>query len=159
MILLYNNDGSIKYQNFDTFVQQGSNNVNMVYVAIDGYSLEQWSCSAIFTLPNQTTTNVSGIATNFQVDGTNYQGYSITLSLSETLYAGTLLMSLNLINSSQAILATYRANIIINATGYFPDGYIDEDAETAITVSQYNALKGSQVAYLIKKMMMINYNQ
>lgn len=149
MYLIYNNDGSFLTKILGESIQQGNNGVNQIFVAIvdeDGnsWSTSDWTCVANFTLPDDTITQLSGVATSSVTVGENtYDGYIITLTSAQTVYEGKLTMSLSLYDVDDNVLWTYQYAFTVNPTDYDAD-------ETTITVAQYNALISTLNSYLLK---------
>ena len=135
MYILFNKDGSIFDTNISEYVMQGSNLVNVIYVAFVDSEYLDWSASGNFTLPDESNSVLVGISTTFLYKGVNYIGWKITLTNNETKYNGTLGVSINLIKNEQ-VLYTYLYNITINETGYPLDG----EWTTNINYAQFNTL-------------------
>lgn len=143
MIILFNYDGSIKTLIVSESINQGSNNVNKVYAAIEGHPVEDYSCNAIFELPNGDLEQLAGTQSTFTVDDTEYDGYEVSLAESVTIYAGNLKMNLKLLDLADNVLCTYQVKLKVNPTGYEPN-------TTFITEAQYNALLQSLNSYQLK---------
>lgn len=135
MYILFNKDGSIFDTNISEYVMQGSNLVNVIYVAFVDSEYLDWSASGNFTLPDDSNSVLVGVSTTFLYKGVNYIGWKITLTNNETKYDGTLNVSINLIKNEQT-LYTYLFNITINPTGYPLDG----EWTTNINYAQFNTL-------------------
>ena len=135
MYILFNKDGSIFDTNVSEYVMQGSNLVNVIYVAFVDSEYLDWSASGNFTLPDESNSVLVGVSTTFLYKGVNYTGWKITLTNNETKYNGTLKVSINLIKNEQ-ILYTYLYNITINETGYPLDG----EWNVNINYAQFNTL-------------------
>ena len=126
--IIFNNDGSIKNIGFADIIVQGDDNTDEIYCAIEGRSNDAYLANAYFELPNGDSNSLSGVASSFSVDGSTYQGYKITLTASQTVFAGNVRMSLRL--EGTGIKWTYNVILTINESGYDPD-------EVAITMAQY----------------------
>ena len=126
--IIFNNDGSIKNLGFADIIVQGDDNTDEIYCAIEGRSNDAYLANAYFELPNGDSNSLSGVASSFSVDGSAYQGYKITLTASQTVFAGNVRMSLRL--EGTGIKWTYNVILTINESGYDPD-------EVAITMAQY----------------------
>ena len=135
MYILFNKDGSIFDTNVSEYVMQGSNLVNVIYVAFVDSEYLDWSASGNFTLPDESNSVLVGVSATFLYKGVNYTGWKITLTNNETKYNGTLGVSINLIKNEQ-ILYTYLYNITINETGYPLDG----EWNVNINYAQFNTL-------------------
>lgn len=129
--IIFNNDGSIKNIGFADIIVQGDDNTDEIYCAIEGRSNDAYLATAYFELPNGDSNSLSGVASSFSVDGSPYQGYKITLTASQTVFAGNVRMSLRL--EGTGIKWTYNVILTINESGYDPD-------EVAITMAQYHNL-------------------
>lgn len=129
--IIFNNDGSIKNLGFADIIVQGDDNTDEIYCAIEGRSNDAYLATAYFELPNGDSNSLSGVASSFSVDGSTYQGYKITLTASQTVFAGNVRMSLRL--EGTGIKWTYNVILTINESGYDPD-------EVAITMAQYDNL-------------------
>ena len=134
MYVIYNNDGSIKYKLLNEFVEQGNNNVNELFVAIEGR--ENWTLYASFKLPNgSTTTAVSSTpTTEFIKDIGTFTGRKILLSNAETLVAGALQMNVVCLDENDAKLVAFNTYITINETG------IQLSDPVLLTVQEYENL-------------------
>lgn len=126
--IIFNNDGSIKNLGFADIIVQGDDNTDEIYCAIEGRSNDAYLATAYFELPNGDSNSLSGVASSFSVDGSTYQGYKITLTASQTVFAGNVRMSLRL--EGTGIKWTYNVILTINESGYDPD-------EVDITMAQY----------------------
>lgn len=134
MYVIYNNDGSIKYKLLNEFVEQGNNNVNELFVAIEGR--ENWTLYASFKLPNgNTTTVVSSTPTTEFIEGLGtFTGRKILLSNAETLIAGALQMNAVCLDENDAKLVAFNTYITINETG------IQLGDPVLLTVQEYENL-------------------
>ena len=94
MYIIYNNDGSLKIVSLDTYIQQGNDNVNKVFVAVENKSTDTYTAEAYFELPNGDLNRLLGVVKNEEIDGSPYSGYEITLTAAQTVYAGSLKMNL-----------------------------------------------------------------
>ena len=133
MYILYKNDGSVKAVNLTDFVQKGNNNVNSIFLAIEGYTNDDWSASVIFTLPNQEQVASTPTKTTQEINGVTYSGWLVTISSDVTIYEGIDTFSITVFNLSNQVLFTYRAKITINPSVIVPD-------QTTITYAQYQSL-------------------
>ena len=134
MYVIYNNDGSIKYKLLNEFVEQGNNNVNELFVAIEGK--ENWTLYASFKLPNgSTTTAVSSTPTTEFIENIGtFTGRKILLSNAETLVAGALQMNVVCLDENDAKLVAFNTYITINETG------IQLSDPILLTVQEYENL-------------------
>lgn len=134
MYVIYNNDGSIKYKLLNEFVVQGNNNVNELFVAIEGR--EDYSLYATFKLPNgSTTTVVSSTPTTEFIEGLGtFTGRKILLSNAETLVAGALQMNVICLDENDAKIVAFNTYITVNETG------IQLSDPVLLTVQEYENL-------------------
>ena len=142
-VVIFNKDGSIKNLIFDQIIVQGNNGVDDIYCAIEGYGNDSYTLEAVFDLPNGDVSSLSGVASTFQVDGSTYNGFKVTLTSRETAIPGIVKMSLRA--SSQYLDRQYTTeiNLTINESGYAPE-YTD------ITMSQYENLLSMLSTYQVK---------
>ena len=142
-VVIFNKDGSIKNLIFDQIIVQGNNGVDEIYCAIEGYDNDTYALEALFDLPNGDISSLTGGANTFQVDGSTYNGFKVTLTSRETALPGIVKMSLRA--SSQYLERQYTAqiNLTINESGYAPE-YTD------ITMSQYENLLAMLSTYQVK---------
>lgn len=146
MFIIFNEDGSRKISNFTDYIMQGSNLVNFIDVAIEGKSVEEWSCSGIFTLPQLTTITNQATVQRFEIDGKLYYGYRIPLTEEVTRYSGQVGLNIVAVNSLSQVLVTYTTNLTVNQTGY----PLDDSWDNAITVAEYNSLMAQLTTYQLK---------
>lgn len=132
--IVFNQDGSIKAFEFPSYVIQGSQNVNKIVVAIDNDTFAGKTVLAKFMLPNGDTNSLSFDLANqeFSILGVTYNGIGVYLTQKQTYYAGTLLVSIEVLSTAaQTILYTYQCKVTINPSTFNPD---------AISDSQYDQL-------------------
>ena len=139
MYLIYNTDGSIKALKVGESIQQGNNGVNQIFVSVDGMSVSDYTATAYFVLPDDSVSSVIGVIGS--VEGVN--GYLITLTSSQTLYAGKLEMSLALKDLQNNTLWTYEYQFIVNPTGYTA-------TEVNISMDMWDSLVQSLNSYALK---------
>lgn len=142
-VVIFNKDGSIKNLIFDQIIVQGNNGVDDIYCAIEGYSNDSYTLEAIFDLPDGDISSLSGVASTFQVDGSTYNGFKVTLTSRETSLPGIVKMSLRAASQYLDRQYTTEINLTINESGYAPD-YTD------ITMSQYENLLSMLSTYQVK---------
>ena len=142
-VVIFNKDGSIKNLIFDQIIVQGNNGVDEIYCAIEGYDNDSYTLLALFDLPNGDASTLNGVASTFQVDGSAYSGFKVTLTSQETALPGIVKMSLRA--SSQYLERQYTTeiNLTINESGYLPEF-------TDITMSQYENLLSMLSTYQVK---------
>ena len=134
MYVIYNNDGSIKGKFLNEFVMQGNNNVNELFVAIEGR--EDYSLYASFKMPNGSTTTVvsSTPATEFIEGLGTFTGRKILLSNAETLVAGALQMNVVCLDENDNKIVAFSTYITVNETG------IQLSDPVLLTVQEYENL-------------------
>lgn len=133
MKIIFNQDGSIESITIPESIQQGNDGVDEIFVKWNGYSNTDYTCDAVFTLPNGDT--------NTLVATTSGSGFLITLTEAQTLYAGKLLASFRL-KDLNTTLFSYQYEFQINPTGADID-------ETTITIAQYNSIVQAMNSYLL----------
>lgn len=137
MFVIFNKDGSVFAKTQSDFIMQGSNKVNKVYVGFVDNDYTNWSCNAVFNLPNETRTTIPAleVAGGFDYLGVNYKGWEISLTDEVTRYSGVATMTIQVVSGETNVLFTYLTNITINRTGLPLSGYWDD----SITVAQFNS--------------------
>lgn len=143
MFIIYNNDGSLKIVSLDTYIQQGNDGVNKVFVAVEQRNVETYTAEAYFELPNGDLNRLLGVVKNVEIDGSNYNGYEITLTAAQTVYAGSLKMNLVLKDNNENTLYTYTREFTVNRTSMEVD-------ESAISKAEYEALIRTLSSYQLK---------
>ncbi len=142
MYLIRNKDGSIKKAFLNEFVNQGSNNVNYIDLAIEGLEIGEWSADCLFELPNGEIVQLAGVQKEFSVDSTTYKGYRISLSSAVLSYAGILKGVARNYDAYGNILYSYPFEIMVNATT------LDSAYDAPITIAQYNAFMKLLATYI-----------
>lgn len=145
MDILYKSDGSIKYISQAEYVNQRSNLANYIFVAFvddKGKSTTEGnSAEATFVYPNEMGSSILyGSATNKQVDGDNYAGFLFKLTSTQTQYAGTVQVSIDVVSSDGTSLFTYTYNMTVNPTSI---------GESTLTTSEIESLLESMAQYQI----------
>jgi len=136
MYVIFKQDGSMKLQNLGEFIQQGSSNYNVIFVAIEGFTSLTYSTAGYCTLPNSSIVVLNGVSASETIEGTSYLGYKLTLTAECLQYAGTLLMAIQCYNTTQR-LVTYPISLTINETG------VKDNTELNITIGQLNSYLAS----------------
>lgn len=133
--VIFNKDGSVKNFYFTEIINQNSDNVNEIFVAVDGMSNDTYVASANFELPDGTANTLTGVVVpHLNIDGSDYQGYKFTLTSAQTAIDGNVLCSIVLTNTGATqTLYTYQIILTINPTASSPD--VEQ-----ISVAQYNNL-------------------
>ena len=142
MYLIRNKDGSIKKAFTNEFVNQGSNNVNYIDMAIDGLEVGQWTADCFFELPNGTTAVLAGSQIQFSVDDVTYNGYRVYLKSAVLSYPGILKAVARNYSSSGNILYSYPFEIVVNATT------LDSTYDAPITEAQYESFMAMLSTYI-----------
>lgn len=138
--ILFNEDGSLRFLKIKGSIQQGNNNVNEFFVAIDGLDNEDYTCVIEFERPDGDVVEGTAEIDSDVINEESYNGYYFTIPVSATLYAGIVKMNLKLLDLNDKVLCTYQVSLRINPTGYQPDA-------TTITEAQYNLLLQSLNGY------------
>ena len=132
MYIIFNKDGSVKEEQLDTYVNQHSDGVNFIDIAIDGYDYNTYTASASFLLPNSETLTATAHASKEIVTSCGaYNGWRFYLYSAETQYEGDLSFSV-IATQSNTQLFTYLVKITINATA--------KQLSTSITWDEYTQL-------------------
>lgn len=117
MYLIYNSNGSVKYENLVDFIVQGSNDVNKILISIDEYEPTAFSLSGHFVLPDGTVTDISSDTTDsVEIDGTTY--YGVVLSLTSEVTALDGLVRVNIVakeNDTDKVLVTMQTFLTVNS--------------------------------------------
>lgn len=135
--ILLNADGSVKKTNFTDSIQQNNDEVNHIFVSVDGLNTSTHDLLGIFVLPDGTVSEESGeVRNNYEYEtGETANGYLLTLTINETKLAGLVYLTLQVKQTyTQNTLYTYRAALTINESASL-------SSVTLITLAQYNALK------------------
>lgn len=144
MELLFRNDGSLKYVNVCEPINQGSNNSNKVFVAIEGRAADTFTLKANFRLPTGEVVQLLGSTPETKtIDGEEYTGVYVSLSSSVTIYAGDLKMSVSALSLNNDVLVTYAVKLKVNETPYLA-------SDVDITGQQYDNLVASLSQYQLK---------
>lgn len=152
--IIFKSDGSIKETNFTEVINQNSNEVNQIFVSSEGIDdIDDYSLVGIFVLPDGSTSEVVGVATEdveYQ-DGQTANGYILTLTQNETFIPGIVLLTLQINeDDTQKTLYTYRVALTINETANL-------SSLTLISLAQYNALKTYIDTNFLKKTSATSY--
>ena len=142
MYLIRNKDGSIKKAFTNEFVQQGSNNVNYIALAIEGLNNSEWTADCLFELPNGEVVQLAGTQETFNVDDEEINGYIVYLSSAVLTYAGILKVVARNYDASRKILYSYPFEIMINATA------LEDSYDAPITIAQYNSFMALLATYI-----------
>lgn len=141
MYIIFNKDGSIKESQLNDYVNQYSDGVNFIDVAIDGLKGDAYSASCAYTLANGDTLTDTGVYRNSVGDG-SYEGYRFTLHSAETQYDGALKFSLVATDKDGAQLFTYEYEITINPSA--------GAKTTAVTWEEYKSLLSALASYQLQ---------
>lgn len=134
--IIYGTDGRVIKTNFTELIQVGNNNVNEIFVSIQGLDAADYTVSGLFTLPDKTlTTEIGVLEENCEYESGVYaDGYLITITEDETKYAGRVFLSIQLLNAGDnSVLYTYKVVLTINDTGVATD-------ISSISLDQYTNL-------------------
>ena len=117
MYLIYNSNGSVKYENLVDFIVQGSNDVNKILISIDEHEPTAFSLSGHFVLPDGTITDISSDTTDsVEIDGRTYNGVVLALTSEVTALEG--LVRVNIVakeNDTDKVLVTMQTFLTVNS--------------------------------------------
>lgn len=155
MYVIYNSDGSIFKKSITEYIQQGNSYANVLFVSVKDVNLDGYTCAAVITLPNGQ--NIGGIIEPSSepetIDGTEYDGYYITLDETATLMAGAIRISVST-TIEDVRTVTYPIYLNVNSTPF------DADAPLMMSYNQYlqlTALIESQT-YVYNSKITISFN-
>lgn len=146
MTIIFNQDGSIRYLELGEYVQKGNHNVDLIQVGIYGQDITSDTVTAQFQLPDESTNQII-ITTTGTVDygDTTINVRKFYLTNAQTVFAGVLKMSIQVVNAQGKTLYTYLTRLTINESTALADS-------TTITQEEYNeivtALAGKQGIYV-----------
>ena len=136
MYIIYNNDGSVKKINLTDYIQKGNNNVNSIFLGIEGKTNVQWAATVYFTLPSGDVVDpevITPTTANQTIDARNYSGWVVSIPSAVTVYEGIVKFSVSVSDLNDNVLFTYEGKLIINPSSVVPN-------ETKILLSQYQSL-------------------
>ena len=133
MYILYNGDGSVKAIKLTDYIQKGNNNVNSIFLAIEGKTNSEWAATIVFILPDGSAIPITPTTKTESIFGTTYSGWSVSIPSAVTIYEGQVIFSVTVLNLQSQILFTYRGKLTINPSAIIPD-------ITSITYNQYQTL-------------------
>lgn len=133
MYIIYGEDGKVLKKNLTDYIQKGNNNVNEIFLAIEGKTNDEWTADVIFTLPNGDVATLAPSPTTKTIYGTEYSGWLLSIASSVTAYEGNVLMSIRCLDLNEDTLLTFQTGLVINPSVVVPN-------ETTITYAQYQAL-------------------
>lgn len=152
LAIVLNDDGSIYKLILPKYVNQGSDYGDLMFVGFKEQPSELYTVIARFRLPNGDTNQLTMSPNSHQsIQGTPYTGWSALLTAAQTLYAGILYVSFEIIDSNLHVLYSIPAKITVNPTTYQPD---DEDVN--INNAEYENI-ALQLTYLATDMASQNY--
>ena len=136
MYIIYNADGSIKKINLTDYIQKGNNNVNSIFLAIEGKTNAEWEGTIYALLPDGTKEGpITPTNDTETIDGVSYSGFVWSISANVTAFEGLVYFSLKATTlGGLNTLFTYLGKIVINPASAIPN-------ETKINVAQYEALR------------------
>lgn len=143
MYILFKKDGSVSERQLADYVNQHSDGVNYIDIAIIDTSVDAYTADGNFKLPNNDIISqpgefVSRIKTSMGV----YQGYRLTLTNAITEYHGEVALTIECFNSDKTTLFTYPVKIIVNET--------TGQGDNPITRDEYNALRAMMADYQLQ---------
>ena len=133
MYIIYGEDGKVLKKNITDYIQKGNDDVNEIFLAIEGKTNDEWTADVIFTLPNGDVTTLAPSPSVKTIYGIVYSGWLLSIASSVTVYEGNVLMSIRCLDLDEDTLLTFQTVIVINPSVVVPN-------ETTITYAQYQAL-------------------
>lgn len=133
--VIFNKDGSVAKKDLTEIINQNSDRVNKMFVHIKDTTPEDYGVSAVFRLPNGTSSQRAADTVLYEltIDNVVYRGYVVELTAIETTYAGNLVMSIVCYNAeTKGTLWSYPVYLTVNETVV--------DSEAPITRSEYLTL-------------------
>ena len=143
MYIILNQDGSVKESQLSDYINQYSDGVNFIDIAVVGKTPSAYTASVLYTFSNEETETDSadGTITIETSDGT-YEGWRFILWDAMTQYDGDLLASFVGTNSDGTQLFSYPVTMTVNKTSSVK--------RTNITWEEYKSLKASQADYQLQ---------
>ena len=143
MYIIFKQDGSVSEKQLADYVNQHSDGVNFIDIAVIGQSVDAYTADGNFKLPNsdivsQPAEFVSRIKTSTGV----FQGYRLTLTSAITEYHGEVALTIECFNSDKSTLFTYPVKITVNET--------TGEGDTPITKDEYDALRAMMADYQLQ---------
>lgn len=143
--LIFNSDGSIKIKSLSQFIQKGDDGTKSVFIGIEGKSSEDYTLGGVALLPDgETTVNLTGVASELNVDGTTYPGFTLTLTAAVTLYEGQVKLSFTAIDNNDHVLVSSQILLRINPST------IEQGQEFELPYAEMIQLLSSLNSYQIK---------
>lgn len=143
MYVIFNPDGSVREKQFADYVNQHSDGVNFIDFAIVGFSVDKYTASGNFSLPNGDVVSQPAVFhKGIKTSSGDFDGYRLTLSATETEYNGKLGLSISFVDSDKNALFTYPVEITVNAT--------TEVGTNNITEDQYKNLMATIASYQLQ---------
>lgn len=116
MYIIFHKDGSIHESQLNDYVNQNSDGVNFIDVAIVGVGQDKYTISGEYTLPNGEKLSYSASANNkIETSQDTYTGWTLSLYQALTEFSGTLALSIMAVQDG-ATLFTYPVEINVNKT-------------------------------------------
>lgn len=135
--VLFNSDGNVKKINFTRFIQQNNDEVDHIFVSVDGLDVDNHNLVGVFVLPDGSVSAQAGVVEkDYEYEDDQYaDGYLLTLTQTETFIPGVVFLTLQVkANATQTTLYTYRVALTVNESA-------DLTSIFNISLAQYNALK------------------
>ena len=143
MYIIFNQDGSIKESQLNDYINQYSDGVNYVDIAIDGMTYDKFTASVVYTFSNgETATDSATKNVAIATSSGTYKGWRFVLHSAYTQYDGNLLASYVGTSSSGAQLFSYPAHFTVNFTS--------SSKQTELTWEEYKSLKASMSDYQLQ---------
>ena len=143
MYIIFKKDGSVSEKQLADYVNQHSDGVNCIDIAIDGIAVDAYTADGNFKLPNNDIISQSAeFASKIKTSTGVYQGYRLVLGSAITEYYGEVALTIECFNSDKTTLFTYPVKIIVNET--------TGQGGNPITRDEYNALRAMMADYQLQ---------
>ena len=145
MYIIFNKDGSVKESQLNDYINQYSDGVNTIDIAIEGSSFDNYTGSVSYTFSNGDTATDSGTPINYiQTSSGVYTGWRFTLHSAYTQYEGELKATfIGITNSSNPVtLFSYPVTMTVNATS--------TARQVELTWEQFKSLEQAQADYQLQ---------
>lgn len=143
MYIIFNSDGSIKESQLNDYINQYSDGVNFIDVALSDTGANRYTASATFTLANGDTMTDTGVyKQQIQTSSGIYEGYRFTIHSAETQYSGPLAFSLVVNNLDETQMFTYKLELTVNPSA--------GKKTTAVTWDEYKSLLTALASYQLQ---------
>lgn len=117
MYLVFNEDGSIKHQKLNEFIQQGSSYTNVLFVAIENVLPSAYTLTANFVLPNGKPSQVISLEQTGteEIGDVEYNGQYLSLSSDQTQLEGALRVNIQALQvGTEKVLVSTSTYLTVN---------------------------------------------